>query len=73
MVRAFQSRINDLAFVAEQDVLDDALDVAADAGPNLSDAFLLLSLPAGYFSSLIESSTTLLVTAAEAWRLLLAR
>lgn len=63
--RTSTSETNDLNFTS-MDVFHDALEIAEHSGLDLSDAFQLLSLQAGYFSSLIGGSTTVLVTADEA-------
>ncbi len=63
--RASHSRVKDLDFT-DIGVFSDAKELAVDSGLDLSDAFQLLSLQAGYFAHLIGDSATLLVTADEA-------
>ena len=63
--RASTSRRDDIEFT-DHEVFRDARKVAEDHDLDLSDAFQLLSLEAGYFASLIGDSATLLVTADEA-------
>jgi predicted nucleic acid-binding protein len=60
--RASHSRINDLDFT-DIEVFRDAKELATDTDLDLSDAFQLLSLQAGYFAGLVGDSTTLPVTA----------
>lgn len=60
--RASQSQMQDLDFT-QMDVFNDAKEIAEHADLDLSDAFQLLSLQAGYFSHMIGGSKTLLVTA----------
>jgi predicted nucleic acid-binding protein len=62
--RASDSRINDLDFT-DREVFHDAKELATDTDLDLSDAFQLLSLQAGYFAGLVGESKTLLVTADE--------
>jgi predicted nucleic acid-binding protein len=63
--RASHSRIHDLEFTS-RDVFANAKELAEHHDLDLSDAFQLLSLKAGYFSHFIAGSATLLVTADEA-------
>jgi predicted nucleic acid-binding protein len=63
--RASHSRIEDLNFT-DTEVFRDAKELAVDSDLDLSDAFQLLSLQAGYFAALVGGSATLLVTADEA-------
>jgi predicted nucleic acid-binding protein len=63
--RASHSRIKDLDFT-DREVFRDARELAEHSDLDLSDAFQLLSLQAGYFAGLIGDSATLLVTADEA-------
>jgi predicted nucleic acid-binding protein len=63
--RASHSRLNDLDFT-DVEVFSDAKELAEHSDLDLSDAFQLLSLEAGYFSVLVGGSKTLLVTADEA-------
>jgi predicted nucleic acid-binding protein len=62
--RASHSKINDLEFTGS-DVFSDAKSLAEQFDLDLSDAFQLLSLQAGYFAALMGDSATLLVTADE--------
>lgn len=62
--RASRSRIRDLDFT-DREVFHDARELATDTDLELSDAFQLLSLQAGYFAGLVGESKTLLVTADE--------
>lgn len=63
--RESQSRRDDIDFT-DHEVFADAKDLAEQTDLDLSDAFQLLSLQAGYFAYLIGDSKTLLVTADEA-------
>jgi predicted nucleic acid-binding protein len=63
--RVSHSQVNDLDFT-DRDVFSDARELAERHDLDLSDAFQLLSLQAGYFSGLVGDSTTVLVTADEA-------
>jgi predicted nucleic acid-binding protein len=63
--RASSSRIQDLDFT-DLEVFADAMKLAQRTDLDLSDAFQLLSMQAGYFSVLVGGSATLLVTADEA-------
>ena len=63
--RASQSAMKDLDFT-DREVFRDAVDLAEHMNLDLSDAFQLLSLQAGYFQYLAGDSKTLLVTADEA-------
>jgi predicted nucleic acid-binding protein len=63
--RASQSDFEDIDFTSN-DVFVDAKELAEGTDLDLSDAFQLLSLQAGYFSGLVGGSRTLLVTADEA-------
>ena len=63
--RASHSKINDLDFT-HCEVFSDARELAERHDLDLSDAFQLLSLQAGYFAGLVGESTTVLVTADEA-------
>jgi predicted nucleic acid-binding protein len=62
--RASHSRIQDLDFT-DREVFHAARELATDTDLDLSDAFQLLSLQAGYFAGLVGESKTLLVTADE--------
>lgn len=57
--RTSRSRIKDLAFT-DNEVFCDAKELTMDSDLDLSDAFQLLSLQAGYFAHLIGGSATLL-------------
>jgi hypothetical protein len=50
----------------QMDIFINARNLAEQTGLDLSDAFQLLSLEAGYFSPMVGDSKTLLVTADEA-------
>ncbi len=63
--RVSQSSVRDLDFT-DRHVFIDAKELAEDNDLDLSDAFQLLSLEAGFFAQLIGDSSTLLVTADEA-------
>ena len=63
--RAAQSQMQDLDFT-DMEVFNDVKELAEDSGLDLSDAFQVLTLQAGYFSVLVGGSQTLLVTADEA-------
>lgn len=62
--RASTSRINDLDFT-KRDVFADATGLADRHDLDLSDAFQLLTLQAGFFSVLVGGSASVLVTADE--------
>jgi predicted nucleic acid-binding protein len=63
--RASHSKIRDLEFT-DREIFHDAKELATDTDLDLSDAFQLLSLQAGYFAGLVGDSKTVLVTADEA-------
>jgi predicted nucleic acid-binding protein len=60
--RVSSSQINDIDFT-QVDVFRDAKDLAQSYDLDLSDAFQLLTLQAGFFAPLVGGSATLLVTA----------
>jgi predicted nucleic acid-binding protein len=60
--RASQSQMDDIEFL-DPEVFRDAMELAEHTDLDLSDAFQLLSLQAGYFQYLAGDSKTLLVTA----------
>lgn len=62
--RASRSRIHELDF-EERDVFADAVALVEHHDLDLSDAFQLLTLQAGFFSALIGGSASVLVTADE--------
>jgi predicted nucleic acid-binding protein len=62
--RASASRVDDIVFT-DRDVFRDAREMAQEYHLDLSDAFQLLTLQAGFFAGLIGGSQTILVTADE--------
>lgn len=62
LFRVSQSQMDDIEFL-DPEVFRDAMELAEHTDLDLSDAFQLLSLQAGYFQYLAGDSKTLLVTA----------